>query len=65
MALDPTSLPRDPDLLIEMLLAKDAELDRLKICLKAVNALVMGARSERSSAALPEQLDLELGDLQT
>jgi transposase len=48
-----------------MLLAKDAELDRLKICLKAVNALVMGARSERSSAALPEQLDLELGDLQT
>jgi transposase len=57
------NLPRDPDVLIAMVIARDIEIERLQTMLKTANALIHGARSERSSAVLDTQGLLDLGDL--
>lgn len=41
-------LPRDPDILICMVLERDAEIERLKGILKAANAQPFRQKSEKS-----------------
>ena len=65
MSLRPRDLPRDPDLLIAMVLERDAEIERLKTSLKTLNALIHGPRSERGGVVLASQGVLDLGDLET
>jgi transposase len=65
MALRTEYGSRDPDVLVEILHERDAEIERLQTSLKALGALLRGARSEKSSAVLEAQGDLDLGDLQT
>lgn len=64
MPLRPQDLPRDPDVLIGMVLERDAEIERLKTSLKTLNALIHGPRSERGDGVLA-QGELDLGDLET
>lgn len=62
----PTSrenLPRDPDLLIAMLVELRAENEHLRTLLKTANSLAFGARSERSCLVMEGQALLDLGDL--
>jgi len=58
-------LTRDPDVLIRMVHERDVEIERLHAMVKTMAALVFGARSERSSAILDAQEELDLGDLAT
>ncbi|MGH8297596.1 MAG: IS66 family transposase, partial [Steroidobacteraceae bacterium] len=64
MPLDPASLPRDPDRLIEMVVELDGENGRLRAMLETARRMLFGARSERfeSDAA---QLALDLQDTST
>jgi transposase len=57
------NLPRDPDVLIAMVIERDVEIERLQTMLKTANALIHGTRSERSSVVLDKQGLLDLGDL--
>lgn len=59
------NLPRDPDLLIGMVLARDLEIDKLRDALKTAQAMLFGPKSERSSAIMDGQIGLDLGDLAT
>ena len=64
MVLRPENLPRDPDVLIGMVLSQAAEIEKLRAALKTINALAFGARSERLVALVDAgQLALDLGDL--
>jgi transposase len=65
MLLCREDLPRDPDLLIEIVLDQAVQIERLQIMLNTVQALTYGARSERMAAVLENQLALDLGDLAT
>jgi transposase len=65
MALRTEYRSRDPDVLVEILHERDAEIERLQTSLKTLGALLKGARSEKSSAVLETQGALDLGDLQT
>jgi transposase len=58
-------LPRDPDILVGMVLERDAEIERLKGLLKAANARPFGQKSEKSIAVLEGQSRLDLGDAET
>ncbi|CAN7732165.1 IS66 family transposase [Rhizobium sp. LjRoot98] len=55
-------LPRDPDILVGMVLERDAEIERLKGMLKAANAQPFGQKSEKSITVLEGQIRLDLGD---
>jgi len=62
MLLRPEDLPRDVDQLIKIVLAQAVEIEKYQVALKTVQTLVFGARSERGSAVLENQLSLGLGD---
>jgi transposase len=55
-------LPRDPDILVGMILERDAEIKRLQALLKAANAQPYRQKSETSLAVLDNQIRLDLGD---
>lgn len=59
------SFPRDLDVLIAMVMARDVEIEKLQTALKTVEALVFGPKSERRTAILANQITLDLGDLVT
>src|SRR5579872_1770064 len=57
-----SSLPRDPDILIEMIAGLRAENERLRALLETAKHALYGARSEKRDADAA-QLALGLGDL--
>ncbi|WP_281825074.1 IS66 family transposase [Sphingobium sp. BS19] len=63
MSGDVANFSRAPDILIGLLRERDAEIDRLTSLLKRAQAMLWGARSEKSSAILEGQEALDLGDL--
>jgi len=63
MSSEAANFPRDPDILIGLLQARDAEIERLSCLLKSAQAMLWGARSEKSSVILEGQEVLDLGDL--
>ena len=65
MAIRPEALPTDPAALIEMVLALDAENDKLRMMVQTFRDMALGKRSERFAAIAAEQLALELDDLAT
>jgi hypothetical protein len=65
MALRTEYRSRDPDVLIAIILDRDAEIERLQTSLKTLGALLRGARSEKAGAVLEAQCVLDLGDLET
>jgi len=64
MSIDPQNLPRDPDLLIEMIVDMANELELMEGKLAAFRAMIFGAKSEKLTNILPDQLHLNLGDLE-
>src|SRR5437868_6401095 len=65
MPLRPEDLPRDVDRLVALAVELSAENDRLRELVKTANILAFGARSERGTAILADQANLDLGDLET
>jgi len=65
MSIDPQNLTRDPDVLIGMVVDLSDEVELLKGKLASLQAMIFGAKSERLSVILAEQLALNLGDLAT
>jgi transposase len=63
MPLRRTDLPTDPDQLAELVLQLDADNERLRATLHAINTLHFGARSERLVTLVEAQMTLGLGDL--
>src|SRR5271170_218009 len=57
-----SSLPRDPDILVEMIAGLRAENERLRAMLETLKRALYGARSEKRDAD-EAQLALGLGDL--
>jgi transposase len=62
MALRPETLPRDPDHLIEIVLACDGEIEALRATVAKLKAIIFGSRSEKSAVIIAEQLLLGLSD---
>ena len=62
MSIDVDSLPRDPDLLIRLVLELQAKNADLAERIAAFERLVFGTRSERVVVADPGQDELDLGD---
>lgn len=65
MAICPDALPTDPAALTEMVLALDAENEKLRVAMLTLKEMIFGKRSERLAVLVDEQLALELGDLET
>jgi transposase len=65
MAIRPEALPSDAAALTEMVLALDAENEKLRVMVQTFKDMVFGKRSERLAVIVSEQLALELGDLAT
>ena len=65
MAIRPETLPTDVAALTEMVLALDAENEKLRVTMRTLNDMIFGKRSERLAAIVAEQLALELDDLAT
>ena len=65
MALRPETLPRDPDQLIEMVLASEGKIEALQATIAKLRTIIFGARSEKSAFIIAEQLSLGLGDVET
>ena len=65
MAIRPDALPTDPSALTEMVLALDAENEKLRVAMQTLKEMIFGKRSERLAVLVDEQLALELGDLET
>ena len=63
MSIRPDDLPRNVDDLQALALAQAARIEVLETSLKTLHALIFGARSERKSVILDNQMDLDLGDL--
>ena len=61
MALRPENLPRDADLLIEMVLAGEGKIEALQATIAKLKKIIFGVRSEKSAAIIAEQLSLALG----
>jgi len=61
MALRPENLPRDPDRLIEMVLASEGKIEALQATIAKLRTIIFGARSEKSAVVIAEQLSLALG----
>ena len=64
MALRPETLPRDPDRLIEMVLASEGKIEALEATIAKLRAIIFGARSEKSAVIIAEQLSLGLGEVE-
>ena len=62
MAIRPESLSRDPDHLIEIVLACEGKIEALQATIAKLKTIIFGARSEKSAAIIAEQLSLGLGD---
>ena len=65
MAIRPEALPTDTAALTEMVLALDAENEKLRVAMQTLKEMMFGKRSERLAALVAEQLALELDDLET
>src|SRR5277367_6285599 len=65
MVLRPENLPRDPDRLIEMVLACEGKIEALQATITTLKTMIFGARSEKSAVIIAEQLSLGLGDAET
>ncbi|MGY4291750.1 hypothetical protein ACVWXO_011016 [Bradyrhizobium sp. LM2.7] len=63
MAIRPDALPTDTAALTEMVLALDAENEKLRVAMQALKEMIFGKRSERLAVLVDEQLALELDDL--
>jgi transposase len=64
MALSSETLPRDPDQLIEMVLASEGKIEALQATIAKLRAIIFGARSEKSVIIIAEQLSLALGTIE-
>jgi transposase len=62
MAIRPETLPRDPDRLIEIVLAGEGKIEALQVTIAKLRAIIFGARSEKSAVIIAEQLSLGLGE---
>ena len=58
MAIRPDALPTDLAALTEMVLALDAENEKLRVAMHTLKEMMFGKRSERLSALVAEQLAL-------
>src|SRR6202790_5643093 len=65
MAIRPEALPTDTAALTEMVLALDAENEKLRVAMRTLKEMIFGKRSERLAVIVAEQLALELDDLVT
>ena len=65
MAIRPEALPTDTAALTEMVLALDAENEKLRVAMQTLKDMIFGRRSERLAVLVAEQFALELGDLET
>jgi hypothetical protein len=65
MAIRPEALPTDAAALTEIVLALDAENEKLRVAMQTLKEMIFGKRSERLAAIVAEQLALELNDLAT
>jgi hypothetical protein len=65
MAIRSDTLPTDPAALTEMVLALDAENEKLRVAMQTLKEMIFGKRSEQLAVLVDEQLALELGDLET
>ena len=65
MAIRPDALPTDPTVLTEMVLALDAENEKLRVAMQTLKEMIFGKRSERPAVIVAEQLALDLDDLDT
>jgi transposase len=65
MAIRPEALPTDAAALTEMVLALDAENEKLRMAMQTLKEMIFGKRSERLAVLVAEQLALELDDLET
>jgi hypothetical protein len=65
MAIRPEVLPTDTAALTEMVLALDAENEKLRVTMQTLKEMIFGKRSERLAAIVAEQFALELDDLAT
>jgi transposase len=65
MAIRPEALPTDAAALTEMVLALDAENEKLRVAMQTLKEMIFGKRSERLAVIVAEQLALELDDLAT
>jgi transposase len=65
MAIRPDALPTDAAALTEMVLALDAENEKLRVVMQTLKEMIFGKRSERLAVIVAEQLALELDDLET
>src|ERR1700687_4215002 len=65
MTIRPDALPTDAAALTEMVLALDAENEKLRVAMQTLKEMVFGKRSERLAVLVAEQLALELDDLET
>src|ERR1700722_2501059 len=57
--------PTDAAALTEMVLALDAENEKLRVAMQTLKEMIFGKRSERLAVIVAEQLALELDDLAT
>ena len=62
MVLRPETLPRDPDQLIEMLLASEGKNEALQATIRALREMIFGSRSEKLAIIVAEQMALSLGE---
>jgi transposase len=62
MALRPETLSRNPDRLIEMVLACEGNIEALEATIAKLRAIIFGARSEKSAVIIAEPLSLALGE---
>ena len=62
MAIRPDALPTDPAALTEMVLALDAENEKLRVAMQTLKERIFGKRSERLAALVAEQLALDFDD---
>ncbi|HME85283.1 MAG TPA: IS66 family transposase [Roseiarcus sp.] len=60
MALRPEDLPKDPALLVEMILALEGEMDDMRAEIITLKTLMFGPRSEQAAKIVAEQLALNL-----
>jgi transposase len=65
MAIRPNALPTDPTALTEMVLALDAENEKLRVAMQTLKEMIFGKRSERLAVIVAAQRAFELGDLET
>src|SRR5258708_33015882 len=63
MAIRPEALPTDAAVLTEMVLALDAENEKLRVAMQTLKDMIFGKRSERLVAIVAAQFALELGGL--